>query len=893
MKWKFSAVGLSVVFILSVLWGALFTYAEYERKKAYDNTLIAAGNLAIAFEENVHSILSGGEWALDHFAERYRQDLASGGDGVSALALESLPPIAFQLSFIDAGGRLRYSSLQSSGGRSFGGRSPDGKSSGREPVNLADREHFRVHVDAPSNRMFVSRPVFGRVSGVWSVQLSKRATKADGSFAGVLVLSVDRRRFSDFFDRVNVGRRGNITLIGLDHWVRARASLTPTTADPYETPVYDRPFFEPGAPTAGYYDAPAQYDREDRFGAYRKLRDYPLVVAALYSVGEVMEPLNEKTAALVRAAALASALIVASATFIGALLHKREQAKRSMKENEARWRRAVEAVGDGVWDWRPETDAVTYSPNWMRMLGFDPQETDATTETWRSLVHPDDLRSVDKALMRHLHGDAPLFVREYRMRRKDGDYIWVLDRGVVVERDEHGAPTRVLGIAGDISGRRRLEDDLARKNRTMQALQAALAEREIAQSQRRLSEAQRVARLGVMEKAGDPRAALWRLNPHARDLLGLGDDDAPDETALETILGNVAAADRPALAAAFTAFPAAALDVEFPVHTAGGTHFLHAVGATVGATDGVGSGERDAFVMVQDVTARRSAEKEREQIRARVEENSRMEALGTLAAGIAHEINTPSQFVGDNLAFLQSGSETLLDVARLARRAAQDGACPPELSARLADADLDFLEQEMPEAAAQALNGVERISAIVRAVKEFCHPGDKEPKPFDVNHMVRTAATVTRNSWKYVADLTLDLTPDMPEAIGIEGEMNQVLVNLIVNAAQAVEESRQNGSGSPQELGRIVVSTSFDAAEAILSVADDGVGIPPDKHGKIFELFYTTKPPGSGTGQGLAVSAAIVRRCGGRIVVASDVGKGARFDVRIPRVQADDDRRSS
>lgn len=856
MKRRIAFIGVPAALIVGSLWAALLGYAHYEQRRIYDSGLTSTGNLAIAFEENVQSILTGADWALRQFRSRYLADLENGGDGVSALSQETLPPIAFQLSFVDANGLLRYSNLQGTA---------------QPPVNLSDREHFRVHLDPAFNGMFVSRPIYGRVSGVWSVQLSMRISAPNGRMIGVLVMSVDRRRFTDLFDRIDVGKRGNITLLGLDRWIRARASIMLQNDSVYDEPLDDRPFFNPNGPDAGFYRIKAKYDNEDRFGAYRKVRGYPLVVAALYSYPETMGPLEAKIANLKRVAALASAAVIVLALFIGFLQTKRDQARRELAENEARWRLALESVGDSVWDWRPQTDAVTYSPAWTRMVGCKTGDLPANASAWRSRVHPDDLPGVDQALTPHMAGTAPLFVHEYRLRRDDGVYIWVLDRAVAVERAPDGAPTRVLGICSDITQRRQLEQDLAQQNIAMQRLQTALAEREIAQSQRRLSEAQRVARLGVMEKTADDGAvAPWRFNPHALDLLGLPGDAADLSLALSlaAALAHVDADSRTALTAALENFPAARVDLEFPVHFNGETRFLHAIG------DGA---DGDVFIMLQDVTARRNVEKEREQIRARVEENSRMEALGALAAGVAHEINTPAQFVGDNLAFLQSGTETLLELARLARLAAQNGVCPPEMAERLAEADLEFLEQEMPAAAAQGLNGVERISAIVRAVKEFCHPSAKEPVPFDLNHMAQSVATVTRNSWKYVADLTLDLDPNLPQAMGIEGEINQVLVNLIVNAAQAVGEARRS------DPGRIVVSTRFNDQEIILSVTDDGVGVPPDKHAKIFELFYTTKPPGAGTGQGLAVSASIMRRHGGRITVISDVGQGARFDVHLPR----------
>lgn len=382
-------------------------------------------------------------------------------------------------------------------------------------------------------------------------------------------------------------------------------------------------------------------------------------------------------------------------------------------------------------------------------------------------------------------------------------------------------------------------------------------------ARRRLSDAQRLAQLAYLEY--DVESGRIEVGEGAADMLRLPADLLSG--GVEQVFAALEDEDRARAAQGFAALDREPLDLE--LHLGGAEpRVLHLLG-------GRRDGEAEAvLITLQDVTQRQAAERERATMIERMAETGRMEALGTLAGGIAHEINTPTQYVGDNLAFLREGITTLLGVARAAATAARDGGGWEDVARQAAACDLDFLAEELPAAADQARDGTERIAHIVQAVKEFSYPGSKDPCLFDLNHMIGVVTTVTRNQWKYVADLDVDLASDLPPVLGVEGEINQVLVNLIVNAAQAVGEKGSRG--------RIRVATRRVAGGAEISVADDGVGIPEANLKRIFELFFTTKPPGQGTGQGLAISHAIVRRHGGTITVDSRPGEGAVFRVVLP-----------
>jgi two-component system NtrC family sensor kinase len=275
----------------------------------------------------------------------------------------------------------------------------------------------------------------------------------------------------------------------------------------------------------------------------------------------------------------------------------------------------------------------------------------------------------------------------------------------------------------------------------------------------------------------------------------------------------------------------------------------------------------------------------RDRVEAELRLAQRLEAVGQLAAGVAHEINTPIQYVSDSLHFVRDGSLGLVTMARAMRASAGqcgNGAGSSELAGNLAsiaeEADLPYLEEHLPEALDRIQDGVGRVATIVRAMKELAHPGQREMAPTDLNRALQNALQLTANAYRYVADPAVDLG-DLPLVTCLAAEMNQVFINLIVNAAHAMERCGQDGA--PR--GRLSITTRTDGPDVVISIADCGHGIPEAIRERIFDAFYTTKPVGRGTGQGLAISRAIVvDRHGGRLTFDSTIGVGTTFHVRLP-----------
>jgi signal transduction histidine kinase len=280
----------------------------------------------------------------------------------------------------------------------------------------------------------------------------------------------------------------------------------------------------------------------------------------------------------------------------------------------------------------------------------------------------------------------------------------------------------------------------------------------------------------------------------------------------------------------------------------------------------------------QDLAVRQQAEVELRQAQ-------KLEAVGRLAAGIAHEINTPIQFVGDNTHFVQDAFAdivALLQAYQTLRERAAAGTVDEALleSVRRAEdtADLEYLEEEIPKALAQSLEGVERVASIVRALKEFAHPDSKDKAPADLNQALQSTLTVARNELKYVADVETEFG-DLPAVTCQVGELNQVFLNLFVNAAHAITDKL----GDTGAKGKITVRTVADGDWVTVSIGDTGCGIPEAIRSKVYDPFFTTKEVGRGTGQGLALAhAVIVETHGGAISFDSTVGEGTTFHLRLP-----------
>ncbi len=265
--------------------------------------------------------------------------------------------------------------------------------------------------------------------------------------------------------------------------------------------------------------------------------------------------------------------------------------------------------------------------------------------------------------------------------------------------------------------------------------------------------------------------------------------------------------------------------------------------------------------------------------------SQKLQAIGQLASGIAHEINTPTQYVGNNISFLSQSFTELLQALHSCESLLSDAPekqslqdCHTTIAEALKKADFEFLKEEIPRALKECENGIKRISGIVIAMKDFAHPSGGSMQPVDLSGLIQTTTEISRNEWKLVADLETHFDPELPPIEGLKDELGQVLLNLIVNAAHAIED-REAAEGK----GIIRITTRRDGKWAEIKVEDNGCGIPEELQQKVFEPFFTTKEVGRGSGQGLAIVYNVITdKHHGKMSVRSEPDKGTLFTIHLP-----------
>jgi PAS domain S-box-containing protein len=454
-----------------------------------------------------------------------------------------------------------------------------------------------------------------------------------------------------------------------------------------------------------------------------------------------------------------------------------------------------------------------------------------------------------------IRSEQGVFNREEKGIDGQGNSTYVLTTKVPV-RDRHGQVVGVAGVGHDISNRKKGEDALREAERKYRGIFDQ-------------------ATVGIFQST--PAGRLLSVNPAMARILGL---DSPDElmTTVTDLSGELYV--DPKRRDEFVHAMETSENVqnfESEVYRKDGTKIWI-------ASSGRAIRENGQVVryegMTEDIT-------ERKLLRDQLLQAQKLESVGQLAAGIAHEINTPTQYIGDNVRFLKDAfvvlAELLANYEKLLS-AAKANTLSPEMVKEIEDAveaaDAGYLLEEIPKSIEQTIEGVTRVATLVSAMKEFSHPGTKEKTPLDLNHAIQSTITVARNEWKYVADLEVDFDPSLPLIPCQPGEFNQVILNLIVNGAHAIADVIAKGGPTK---GKIRIQTRNCQDWAEIRIQDSGGGIPEKVQSRIFDPFFTTKPIGKGTGQGLAIArSVVVDKHGGSIHFETEEGTGTTFIIRLP-----------
>ncbi len=536
---------------------------------------------------------------------------------------------------------------------------------------------------------------------------------------------------------------------------------------------------------------------------------------------------------------------------------KRKQVEDSLQRSVALFR----AITDNAQDLLAIVDTqhryAYASPSHLAKLGYSPEELVGSNVL--ELIDPAD-RATVKGTAARLFDSGKSEVIYLRVRHKDGTWRHIETHGGPI-RNANGKPEGLLTIS-------RMVDDRILADA---ALQAATAET-----------AAFLHAIPSIMIGLDSHARITRWNLTASKVFGLEESAVLgctlNECGIQWRDFDMAAEIQRWLEATET------IRYDSVAYEKDGQPRFVAFNVTPVRYEQMGTG--GYIIPGADITERNRLVAQQQSLEEQLRQSQKLEAVGQLAAGIAHEINTPTQYVGDNARFLKdswSQIAGLLTQCRTVLEEAKNGGIQPEtlesFEQASRSADLDYLLAEIPSAIDQELEGLDRVTKIVRAMKEFSHPG-QEKRPVNLNKAIATTITVAQNEWKYVAEMATHFDDDLPTVPCLVGEFNQVMLNLIINAAQSIALTIEQPSNRK---GTITISTSRQQEYVQVAIQDTGTGIPEAIQSRIFEPFFTTKPVGKGTGQGLALAySLIVKRHNGRIWFDSKEGEGTTFYVQLP-----------
>jgi PAS domain S-box-containing protein len=547
-----------------------------------------------------------------------------------------------------------------------------------------------------------------------------------------------------------------------------------------------------------------------------------------------------------------NSLLDSSGTVIGKVFVARdvsasEKIRQTLLAVEGKYKSIFDNAPVGIFQSTPEGTYLSVNATMTGMFGFASTDemirhyTDISTQMY---VDPEDR----KRLIAEGLATGEVSVRENRLLRKDNSSFWGRMRGRVV-RDTDGRERYFEGFIEDVTASRSARESLMRSEQRFRNLAENMSQ-------------------GLIQT--DPKGNIGYCNKHFCSIVRKHHGEVIGSDFIDYVHEEDTACCVGIFGGDSCVLPGSRYDLRMRVE--GDVRFTLVTPVALKSNDGECLG---FWLLIMDTTERRMLE-------SQLLQTQKLEAIGQLAAGIAHEINTPTQYVMNNMWFIKEGMEQLEQALGAYRSLETQSDSIPDWGAMAAmekERQIPFYLDELPAAISETLQGLDRISAIVNSVKQFAHPGHDRQQEIDLNTLIEQTVTVSRNEWKYVAETTTNLDPDLPPVVCSSQEIGQVLLNLVVNAAHAIMDApRQDGA-----IGRITISTRRVDNMAEIRVQDTGTGIPPQAREHLFEPFFTTKPVGQGTGQGLFIAhRVVVKEHGGTIRFETENARGTTFIITLP-----------
>lgn len=475
---------------------------------------------------------------------------------------------------------------------------------------------------------------------------------------------------------------------------------------------------------------------------------------------------------------------------------------------------------DGYAVWDLLGSAVHYSKRWRAMLDHESLDLNSVPDLWKQLSHPDDLAQADEAIRTCIDSLWPLNAT-WRMLHGSGEWRYIRWIGHL-QRSSQGDPVTLVCRCADVT-----ESHLA--NAREKAILDTIADTVL------VVNASSLEVMAHRESAGQSGELIAQTThfmalPEVAELVAACPEDGFSQKDIETTIRG----------------SRKSFEIRCRRYAA-----------------------NEAVILFRDVT-------DKKRMNEQLAQAQKLESIGQLAAGVAHEINTPMQYIGDNLTFLGTAFGDLETVLA----AAIDNSSPAADLTRLAEElDLAYLRSNLQSSIQNSQEGVQRVSQIVSALKDFSHQGSGNRAACDINRALKSAATVSASQWRLHAEVVFELASDLPFLTGYGAELNQVFLNLIINAAHAIRDANKTSGAQ----GTITLRSKTEGNSIRIEIADTGTGIPLSIAQRVFDPFFTTKPLGEGTGQGLSLSRDIVvKRHGGTLTFESEPGKGTTMRIDLP-----------